>query len=202
MVYTARRILHAGPITFGRDFANVFGLKKLPDRRTRTPIPCEQCTQVTGGTDKLHDYKSPHHHSKAPHHQHDGCLAHLSGCKCERVKLPTMEANEAWYVMSQRFKAVHEHTTWHQPHALPPPIYIGAKASLERQNSNPIPHRVNYATLRTPIHTDANASPKYHRARLKPVGNDRVTRDVTPLYQICLSIPSKSKGRARTSSLY
>ena len=44
---------------------------------------------------------------KAHRHRHGDCLAHPSGCSCEKVQRPIMGQDEAWQVMSMRFKAVH-----------------------------------------------------------------------------------------------
>ncbi|KAJ1468779.1 hypothetical protein T484DRAFT_1854192 [Baffinella frigidus] len=78
---------------------------------------------------------------KARPHRLGDCLAHPFGCSCEKVQRPTMGQNEAWQVMSMRFKAVHDtDVCWNQRHVLLNPLSTGANAPLQRRESEPLPH--------------------------------------------------------------
>jgi len=77
------------------------------------------------------------------HTRSDPCLAHsgIVPCDCEAVQRPTMGQNEAWTVMSRRFKAVQE--AWRNE--LPPlrvpraPLSTGAPQERRPQRSSSSP---------------------------------------------------------------
>ncbi|KAJ1484842.1 hypothetical protein T484DRAFT_1795661, partial [Baffinella frigidus] len=126
---------------------------------------------------------------KAHRHRRGGCLAHPSGCDCEKVQRPTMGQNEAWQVMSLRFKAVHTPTLC-TPSA-------AAKPKLERRESDPLPRRVNGATLLAPVSTGTNAP-------LKPRESDPVPRHAPrvddlrerSIEKVLSRLPARSTGPA------
>ena len=70
----------------------------------------------------------------ARRHLFGECVAHPSGCDCEKVQLPTMDSSKAWHVMSLRFKAAGS------PAVCAPP---SADAPLYRWQSEPLLHRTN-----------------------------------------------------------
>jgi hypothetical protein len=77
------------------------------------------------------------------HTRSNPCLAHsgIVPCDCEAVQRPTMGQNEAWTVMSRRFKAVHD--AWRNE--LPPlrvpcaPLSTGASHERRPQRSSSSP---------------------------------------------------------------
>ncbi|KAJ1484843.1 hypothetical protein T484DRAFT_1795662, partial [Baffinella frigidus] len=142
---------------------------------------------------------------KVHRHRHGGCLAHPSGCDCEKVQRPTMGQNEAWQVMSLRFKAVHAPTAWHQPPALLTPISAGANAPLERRESDPLPRRVNGATLLAPVSTGANAPLKRRESGPAPLRataprvedlREREPRGGKSIEKVLSRLPARSTGPA------
>ena len=128
---------------------------------------------------------------QARRHLRGECLAHPWGCDCEKVQRPTFGHAEAWQLMALRFKAAHNLDVGevHRP-ALLVPSTSGAKAPLERQRSETLPHHANalYVEVwekggksvekvlsRHPARSSTSAVlavPTRVAQRLKPVGHD------------------------------
>ena len=107
--------------TVQRSTNNTFSKITAPDRGAPIAPPPATYVAVTDGNFKAH------------RHRHGDCLAHPSvSCGCEKVQPPTMGPNEAWQVMSMRFKAVHRvpDTCWNQLLALLDPLSTGADAPI------------------------------------------------------------------------
>ena len=140
---------------------------------------------------------------KAHHHRHGSCLAHPSGCDCEKVQRPTMGQNEAWQVMSMRFKAVHRDpdACWDQRLALLDPLSTGADAPIQRRASAPLPHQAKI----TPVSASANApikrresEPLPRRAAAANVEDlrERAPRGGKGVVKVLARLPARSTGPA------
>ncbi|KAJ1482221.1 hypothetical protein T484DRAFT_1804722, partial [Baffinella frigidus] len=71
---------------------------------------------------------------KAHRHRRGECLAHPLGCDCETVQLPTLHQNDAWQVMSLRYKSVYDPLAVHKRPALLAPLSTGANAPRELEH--------------------------------------------------------------------
>ncbi|KAJ1484835.1 hypothetical protein T484DRAFT_1795640 [Baffinella frigidus] len=73
------------------------------DPKTLNPNPQTHCVFP----DDADDVVVTDANFKAHHHRHGECLAHPSGCECEKVQRPTLGHSEAWKLLARRFKAAH-----------------------------------------------------------------------------------------------
>ena len=137
---------------------------------------------------------------KAHRHQHGDCLAHPSGCDCEKVQRPTMGQDEAWQVMSMRFKAVHRDPAARSAGANGPRIKSVVKvlSCLPARSTGP-------AVLAVPSRVAQRLEPVGHDSRAGTVsrhGGARDARDVFPTSRTSLHpLPPRTTGGVRVSCL-